>query len=489
MGKPTGFIEWARQTPRKRDKAIRVRDWGEFIPPFEAGVLTEQAGRCIDCGVPFCMQGCPLGNQIPDWNDLVYRDRFHAAWVALESTNNLPEVTGRICPAPCEAACVLSINQEPVTIELIEREIAERAFAEGWVKPEPPRVRTGKTVAVVGSGPAGLAAAQQLNRAGHLVTVYEKADRVGGLLRYGIPDFKLEKWIIDRRLEVIAAEGVRFETGVDVGGGVSFAELKVRHDALVLAIGAESARELDVPGRELAGVHLAMDYLTQQNKVNAGDALSEARIDAAGKRVVILGGGDTGADCLGTAHRQEAASVTQLELLPAPPERRTADNPWPQWPMIFRTAASHEEGGERLYALMTKKLTGKDGRLQALHVVRAGLERDEESGRNRIVEVPGSELTLPCDLLLLAMGFVGPVAARAHEQLGVALGARGIQVDRDFKTSVEGVYCAGDASRGASLIVWAISDGREAARSVDAYLRGAPSRLPTRGAHQPFGGR
>ncbi|MCA9515473.1 MAG: glutamate synthase subunit beta [Myxococcales bacterium] len=489
MGKPTGFIEWGRQTPRKRDKAIRVRDWGEFIPPFEPGVLAEQAGRCMDCGVPFCMQGCPLGNQIPDWNDLVHRDRWRAAWVALDSTNNFPEFTGRLCPAPCEGACVLNINQDAVTIELIEKEIAERAFAEGWVTPEPPRTRSGKTVAVVGSGPAGLAAAAQLNRAGHTVTVYDKADRPGGLLRYGIPDFKIEKRVVDRRLEVMRAEGVRFEMGVDVGGeGLSFAELKVRHDALVIAIGAERPRDLDVPGRDLDGVHLAMDYLTQQNRVNAGDRVVGKPIFAGGKRVVILGGGDTGSDCLGTAHRQGAESVTQLELLPAPPEKRAGDNPWPQWPMIFRTSSSHEEGGERLYSLMTKRLTGKDGKLTALHAVRVRLERDEH-GRSSVVEEPGSELTIPCDLLLLAMGFTGPVAERAHEQLGVALGPRGIAVDKGFGTSVDGVYAAGDAMRGASLIVWAISDGREAARAVDAYLRGAKSQLPTRGANQPFGGR
>ena len=361
MGKPTGFLIWGRQTPHKRSEAVRVRDCDEFVPLFDEGVAREQGGRCMDCGVPFCMQGCPLGNRIPDWNDLVHRGDWWRAWVALDATNNFPEFTGRLCPAPCEAACVLAVNQDPVTIELIEKQVVERAFAEGWVVARPPRVRTGKSVGVVGSGPAGLAAAVQLNRAGHQVVVYERADRRGGLLRYGIPDFKLDKAVIDRRLDLMRAEGVRFEVGVEVGRRVSWAALRERHDALVVAIGAEAPRELEVPGRELAGVHLAMDYLGQHNRRVAGDPEGEAPIVVAGERVVVLGGGDTGSDCVGTAHRQGAASVVQLELLPAPPAERPAGNPWPQWPLVLRTSSSHEEGGERLFGLPVETLRAVNG--------------------------------------------------------------------------------------------------------------------------------
>lgn len=489
MGKPTGFKEWGRQTPRKRDRLNRVRDWYEFIPLFDAGVAEEQGGRCMDCGVPFCMQGCPLGNRIPDWNDLVYRDQWKKAWIALDSTNNFPEFTGRLCPAPCEGACVLAVNQDPVTIELIEKQVVERAFSEGWVVAQSPRTRTGKTVGVVGSGPAGLAAAVQLNRAGHTVTVYEKADRLGGLLRYGIPDFKIEKSVIDRRLALMREEGVRFETGVNVGTDTSWSELKVKHDAVVVAIGAEKARDLEAPGRELAGVHMAMEFLTLQNRVVAGDA-PVSEISAEGKRVVVLGGGDTGSDCLGTSHRQGAVSVTQLELLPAPPKRRGEDNPWPQWPMVYRTSSSQEEGGERAYSLMTKRLSGADGKLTALHAVKVTLEKGAD-GRMSFVEQPGGEVTIPCDLLVLAMGFVSPVADALKEQLGVELDGRGgVAVDRaTYMTNVDGVFAAGDAHRGASLIVWAIAEGREAARSVDAWLRGERSLLPTRGMDRAFGGR
>lgn len=488
MGKPTGFKEWGRQTPRKRDRLNRVRDWYEFIPLFEDGVAEQQGGRCMDCGVPFCMQGCPLGNRIPDWNDLIFRDQWKRAWIALDSTNNFPEFTGRLCPAPCEGACVLAVNQDPVTIELIEKQVAERAWQEGWVVPQPPRARSGKTVAVVGSGPAGLAAAAQLNRAGHTVTVYEKADRLGGLLRYGIPDFKIEKQVIDRRLDVMRAEGVRFETGVNVGADVSWSELKVKHDAVVVAIGAEQARDLDVPGRDLDGVHLAMDFLTAQNHVVAGDAVASS-ISAEDKRVVVLGGGDTGSDCLGTSHRQGAASVTQLELMPAPPKSRASDNPWPQWPMVYRTSSSQEEGGEREYSLMTKRLTGEDGRLTALHAVKVALDKGAD-GRMGFVEQPGGEVTIPCDMLILAMGFVSPVAGALREQLGVELDGRGnVAVGDDYMTNVEGVFAAGDAHRGASLIVWAIAEGRETALAVDTWLRGDRSLLPTRGMDRAFGGR
>jgi glutamate synthase (NADPH/NADH) small chain len=494
MGKVTGFLEWPRRGPEKRLAGERTHDFREFLGGFSPDDAKRQSGRCMDCGVPFCMQGCPLGNRIPDWNDLVYRDRWHEAFVALDSTNNFPEFTGRLCPAPCEAACVLSVNQDPVTIEYIEKEIIERAFAEGWVEPRPPRQRSGRTVAVVGSGPAGLAAAAQLNRAGHQVTVYEREPRIGGLLRYGIPDFKMEKHIIDRRLALLAAEGVSFETGVDVGRDVSWAALRARHDAVVVAIGAEQPRDLQVPGRDLAGVHFAMDYLRQQNRrVSGDDPLATGRASpsthevlATGKRVVILGGGDTGSDCLGTAHRQGAASVTQLELMPAPPSERAADNPWPLWPMVWRTSSSQEEGGDRLFALRTERLIGRNGTLEAIEAVRVEPTQGPD-GRTVLKAADGAPVVIPCDLLILAMGFTNPVASALATDLGVALDARGqVAVDPNFRTNLPGVYAAGDARRGASLIVWAISDGRECARTVDTDLRGQLSSLPTRGEDQPF---
>jgi glutamate synthase (NADPH/NADH) small chain len=486
MGKPTGFTEWSRVPAPKRDKRERLQDSREFVLPLAPEEAKRQAGRCMDCGVPFCQQGCPLGNPIPDFNDAVYRGRWKAAFLALSATNNFPEFTGRLCPAPCEAACVLSIDQDAVTIEQMEKEIAERAFSEGWVQPQPPAVRTGKRVAVVGSGPAGLAAAAQLNRAGHSVTVYERDDRPGGLLRYGIPDFKMEKGVLDRRLALMEAEGVVFRTGVDVGKEPGFRALREQYDGVVLAIGARRARELEVPGRELAGVVQAMEYLEHQNRVVAGLATREPRLDAAGKRVMILGGGDTGSDCLGTALRQGARSVTQVELLPAPPTTRAANNPWPRWPWVFRTSSSQEEGGERAFGLMTKHLSGSDGQLQRLHAVTVELQRTGD-GPPRIVEQPGSEVTHEVDLLILAMGFTGPDTSRL-EEMGVRLNPRGaVQVDSRFATSVEGVFCAGDASRGASLIVWAISDGREAAKSLDAWLMGKASALPTRGRDASFG--
>jgi glutamate synthase (NADPH/NADH) small chain len=487
MGKITGFIEAGRVNASKRAKAERVGDSNEFNLPLAPEEAKRQAGRCMDCGVPFCHQGCPLGNPIPEFNDAVWRDRWELAFTQLSSTNNFPEFTGRLCPAPCEAACVLAINQGAVTIEQLEKEIVERAFADGRVRAQPPHTRTGRTVAVVGSGPAGLAAAAQLNQAGHRVTVFERSDRLGGLLRYGIPDFKMEKWVIDRRLALMREEGVEFVTGVEIGREKSWAELKAGFDAVLIATGARVARELDVPGRALPGVVQAMDYLEQQNRRVAGLPLDGPLIDARGKRVIVLGGGDTGSDCVGTAHRQGAASVTQIELLPAPPHTRPGDNPWPQWPLIFRTSSSQEEGGERAFGLMTKHLSG-DGPLRALHAVTVELAKVD--GRTQLVEVPGSETTLEVDLLVLALGFTGPETQVLRDQLGVALDARGnVRVDGRFATSVEGVYAAGDADRGASLIVWAISEGREAARAIDERLSGGKSALPTRGAHQPFGGR
>jgi glutamate synthase (NADPH) small chain len=489
MGKTTGFKEWSRKSAPKRGARLRVLDWSEIHLDRSLQQSREQGGRCMDCGVPFCMQGCPLGNRIPDWNDLVYRDRWQEAHAALVSTNNFPEFTGRLCPAPCEPACVLAINDEPVTIEQIEKEIVERAFREGWVRPVRPEERTGKRVAVVGSGPAGLAAAVQLNGAGHEVTVYERDDRVGGLLRYGIPDFKMEKWVIDRRLERMVADGVRFETGVCVGEDIGWAELRSRYDAVLVTVGALQARDLRVPGRDLDGIHLAMDYLVQQNRVVAGDDIDSGRIDARGKRVVILGGGDTGSDCLGTAHRQGASWVSQIELMPRPAGGRSPGNPWPQWPMILRTSSSQEEGGDRDFAILTKRFSGVDGRVRKLHAVRVDVQTTED-GHAQLVERPGSDLAIDVDLVLLALGFTGPALGTLAEQTGVEIEARGtIGVDSSFRTSVPGLYAAGDASRGASLIVWAISDGREAARTIDSDLMAAGSCLPTRGIDCSFGGR
>ena len=489
--KAEGFLHWPRKMPPRRPVDERLRDWKELYHPQNVEQSREQGGRCMDCGVPFCQQGCPLGNHIPDWNELVYSDRWQAAYARLRATNNFPEFTGRLCPAPCEGACVLGINADPVTIEQMEKEIIERAFAEGWVQPEMPRQRTGRKVAVVGSGPAGLAAAAQLNAAGHEVTVYEAAARIGGLLRYGIPEFKMEKWVIDRRLAIMEAEGVRFVTGVDVGAGTGWDALCEQHDALLIAIGARRPRDLQVPGRELGGVHFAMDFLTQQNQVLAEEPYAGERIDVAGKHVIVLGGGDTGSDCLGTALRQGAASVRQIELLPAPPAERDARNPWPQWPMVFRTSSSQEEGGERDFALMTKRLSSDEsGALRALHAVPVEM-KPRPGGGMELVEEPGPEVDIRVDTLLLAMGFVGPETEPLVEQLGVALDARGnVATDASYATSVPGVYCAGDAHRGQSLIVWAIAEGREAARAMDTYLRdGAEPWLPTRGMDQPFGGR
>jgi glutamate synthase (NADPH/NADH) small chain len=470
MGKPTGFLEWERAAPHRRPASLRVLDWNEVDIPARDESEThtrEQAGRCMDCGVPFCTQGCPLGNPIPDFADAVWRHQWQDAHLRLAVTNDFPEFTGRLCPAPCEAACVLGIDKAPVTIEALEKAIIERAFAEGWVTAQPPRRRTGKRIAIVGSGPAGLAAAARLNRAGHTAIVYEAAARAGGLLRYGIPDFKMEKHVIDRRLALLEAEGVQLRCNVDVGRDPTWDRLRAEHDALVIAVGAQRARDLVVPGRDLAGVVLAMDYLTEQNEV-IGGARSATRFDVRGQRVVILGGGDTGSDCLGTALRQGAASVTQIELLPTPPADRTDDNPWPTWPYIFRTSSSQEEGGAREFGFRTTHLEGAGGKLVALH----GIRVEKQGGK--LADLPGTELRIEVDRLILALGFVGPVAAPLADQLGVRLDARGnVAVDASFATNVHGVFCAGDASRGASLVVWAIADGRDCARAVDAHLRGA----------------
>ena len=473
MGKVTGFLEFKRDKPPYRPVAERVRDWRQVLLPWPTPQLQKQGARCMDCGIPVCHQGCPLGNIIPDWNDLVYRDKWPEAIERLHATNNFPEFTGTLCPAPCEGACVLGINDDPVTIKAIELAIIDRAWSEGWIAPAPAHVRTGKRVAVVGSGPAGLAAAQQLARAGHQVTVLERDDRIGGLLRYGIPEFKLEKRVLDRRLEQMQAEGVEFRAGCHVGVDVPARDLRADFDALLLCGGACAARDLPIPGRELGGIHLAMRYLTLQNRRCEGDSTpDEGFITAAGKRVVIIGGGDTGADCLGTAHRQGARSVHQFEILPRPPDQRALDNPWPTWPNIYRVSSAHEEGGERVYSVSTNRFVGDErGQLRALEVVQVEMVRD--GGRVTFKEVPGSEFVLPCELALLAMGFVGPERPGMLEELGVALTERGnVARDANWMTSVPGVFTAGDMQRGQSLIVWAIAEGRSAARAVDRYLMG-----------------
>ncbi|MFN8506566.1 MAG: glutamate synthase subunit beta [Dehalococcoidia bacterium] len=472
MAKPTGFMEFTRELPARRPAADRVHDWLEVYEDFPRQRLRDQAARCMDCGIPFCHQGCPVGNIIPDWNDLTYRDRWQEAIARLHATNNFPEFTGRLCPAPCESACVLGINNDPVTIKQIELTIVERAWSEGWIKPQPAAFRTGKTVAVIGSGPAGLACAQQLARAGHDVTVFERDDRIGGLLRYGIPDFKMEKQFVDRRLSQMAAEGVTFKTGVHMGVDMDVRELQTQFDALCLAGGAAQPRNLQVEGRELAGVHFAMEYLPQQNRRNAGDEIPEASaISAKGKRVIILGGGDTGADCLGTALRQGARDVLQFELLPKPPAARPDSQPWPSYPMLYRVTSAHEEGGTREYSVSTTRLSGENGVLKKLHGVRVEFVND--NGRQVMKEVPGSEFEEECDLLLLAMGFLGPEKPGMIEQLGVELTERGnVRADENKMTSVAGVFTAGDMTRGQSLIVWAIAEGRQAARGIDAFLMG-----------------
>jgi glutamate synthase (NADPH) small chain len=466
VGKITGFLEYTREVPERRPIAERVNDYFEVYQDFPVEKVRTQGARCMDCGVPFCHTGCPLNNLIPDWNDLVYRDRWRDAVRVLHATNNFPEFTGRICPAPCEAACVLGINEPPVSIKVIERTIVDQAFDQGWIGPQPPAKRTGKRVAIVGSGPAGMAAAQQRARAGHSVTLFEKSDRIGGLLRYGIPDFKMEKHLIDRRMTQMADEGVEFVTGVHIGESITGAGLRRDFDAVLLAVGAEHPRDLNVPGRELQGIHFAMEFLPQQNKVVAGDRVPD-QILATGKRVVIIGGGDTGADCLGTTHRQKPASVHQFEITPVPPEHRSSSTPWPLWPLMLREESSHEEGGVREWAVATTKFTGDtNGNVKQLHGLRVGSPPKFEP-------IPGTEFAMDVDLVLLAMGFTGPVKPGIVEQLGVKLDARGnVEAnERDYHTSVSGVFTAGDARRGQSLVVWAIAEGRKAAESVDRWLK------------------
>jgi glutamate synthase (NADPH/NADH) small chain len=472
MGKATGFIEIARSKPPARPVPERVRDWREVYLPHGVQDLRDQGARCMDCSVPFCHQGCPLGNVIPDWNDLVYRDRWQRAFERLAATNNFPEFTGRLCPAPCEGSCVLGINSDPVAIKSIELAIVERAFDEGWIVARPPSVRTGQRVAIVGSGPAGLAAADQLNRAGHSVVVFERADRIGGLLRYGIPAFKMEKRFLDRRLSIMEQEGIEFRPSVNVGVDIAADALTREFGATVLAGGATLPRDLTVPGRDLQGIHFAMDYLTEQNRRCEGDEVDhDPGISAAGKRVVIIGGGDTGADCLGTVHRQGARSVRQFELLPRPPDERADDNPWPEWPNIFRVSSAHEEGGERLYSLSTERFSGDGrGRVRALHAVNVAVTR--QSGRMHIERVAGSETEVETDLVLLAMGFAGPEPSGLLAELGVRMTERGtVWRDGNWMTSVPGIFTAGDMQRGQSLIVWAVAEGRSAAAAVDVHLR------------------
>ncbi len=463
-----GFLTTPRELPPRRPVDVRIQDWREVYQEFPPERVSKQASRCMDCGIPFCHNGCPLGNLIPEWNDLVWREDWHEAIERLHATNNFPEFTGKLCPAPCEPSCVLSINAEPVTIKLIEGKIADRAWDEGWVEPQLSARRTGKRVAVIGSGPAGLAAAQQLTRAGHDVTVYERDDKIGGLLRYGIPEFKMEKHVLDRRLDQMRAEGTSFVVSCDVGSDLSVPELREQYDVVLLTIGATVARDLPIPGRELAGIHFAMEYLTPANKVCEGD-LEAPPIDAAGKRVVIIGGGDTGADCLGTALRQGATSVHQLEIMPQPPGSRHESTPWPMWPLMMRTSSAHEEGGERMFAVNSERFEDDGaGNVAALVV------HEVEMSDGRFVAKEGTDRRLPCDLVLLSMGFTGPERGTLVTELGVDLDARGnIARTPDWQTSVPGVFVAGDAGRGQSLIVWAIAEGRAAAAAVDSFLMGA----------------
>lgn len=478
MGKPTGFKEYVRELPKSRPAEQRIRDYRELAEPFPDDKLRNQAARCMNCGVPFCHTGCPLGNIIPDWNDLVYRNRWREASEQLHATNNFPEFTGRLCPAPCEEACVLSISEPAVTIEQIEKSIVEHAFEEGWIVPQLPERRTGKTVAVVGSGPSGLACAQQLNRAGHTVTVFERAARIGGLLRYGIPDFKLEKWIIDRRLRILEKEGIAFKAGVNVGKDLRADEL-TKFDAVVLCGGSTKPRDLPIPGRELDGIHLAMDFLSQQNDRVAGATPSVKEITATGRRVIVIGGGDTGSDCIGTSIRQGAKSVTSFELMPMPREGRPTAQPWPYWPMRLRTSSSHKEGGQRYWSILTKKFIGAGGRLRSLITV--NVEAVVVDGKVKFQDVPGTEHEWPTELVLLALGFTGPEPDGIIAQLGLELDRFGnVKSDKNYMTSMPGVFAAGDMRRGQSLVVWAISEGREAARCVDHHLMGY-SELPTKG--------
>ena len=482
MGKVTGFLEVDRLDRSSEKPETRVHNYLEFVHPLPYTEVSRQASRCMDCGIPFCHQGCPVNNLIPDWNNLVYREQWRTASETLHSTNNFPEFTGRVCPAPCEASCTLNIQDTPVTIKTIECQIVDRAWEEGWLQPVIAPKKTGKTVAVVGSGPAGMACAQQLARAGHGVTLFEKADRIGGLLRYGIPDFKMEKHHIDRRMRQMQAEGVVFRTGVEVGVGVSLSMLLADYDAVVLSGGAEAPRDLPIPGRELDGIHFAMDFLVQQNKRVAGDPEEKAAptgtLSAKGKHVVVIGGGDTGSDCIGTSNRHGAASVTQLEIMPQPPLKENKALVWPDWPLKLRTSSSHQEGCERDFAVQTKRAIGENGRITALECVKVDWQLGD-GGKMNLVEVPGSEFTLKADLVLLAMGFVGPRKAGLVEQSGVELDARGnVKADTlGYKTSKSKIFSCGDMRRGQSLVVWAIREGRQCARGVDEFLMGS-SELP-----------
>lgn len=473
MGKVTGFIEFERKKQPYRPVKERLKDWQQVMQPWPVAPLKEQAARCMDCGIPFCHQACPLGNLIPDWNDLVYRDQWRDAITRLHATNNFPEFTGTLCPAPCEGSCVLGINDDPVTIKAVEISIIDKAWENGWVKPVPPKKLTGKTVAVIGSGPAGLAAAQQLARAGHVLTVFERDDRIGGLLRYGIPEFKMEKKVLDRRLQQMEAEGVTFKTNANVGVDVAIDDLRNDYDAMLLAGGACERRNLPIEGRELKGIYQAMEYLPMQNRLCEGDEQPNGFISAEGRHVVIIGGGDTGADCLGTANRQGCASVHQLEIMPKPPETRAIDNPWPEWPRIFRTSSAHEEGVERVYSVSSKKfIDDGHGNVKALQLINVELKNVD--GRISFEEVAGSEKEIPCDLALLAMGFLGPEKKGLLDQLSVELDARGNVVadPETWMTSIDGVFVAGDMRRGQSLIVWAIAEGRSAAAGIDKFLNG-----------------
>jgi len=478
MGKLTGFKEYSRKNLKRRSVDERIKDWKEIYLPWDDKEAKEQAARCMDCGVPFCNSGCPLGNLIPDWNDLVYSEDWKKAIDQLHATNNFPEFTGRICPAPCEAACTLSINDDPVTIEYIEKTIVERAFSEKWIKPEPPKIRTDKYIAVVGSGPAGLASAQQLNRAGHNVTVFERDSRVGGLLTFGIPDFKLEKQVVERRIDIMEKEGIDFQVNTNVGVNYSSKDLIKNFDAVCLAGGSTIPRNLEVEGRNLEGIHYAMEFLTQQNDVNQGLPIKSSRILATDKNVIILGGGDTGADCLGTAHRQGAKNITQLELMEAPPQTRSENNPWPEWPLIMRTSLAHEEGGGREYSVLTKKLTGNNGKVAELHAVKVQFKKDK-SGRINLVEKPESVFTIKADLILLAMGFMHPQKEGLIESLKIDLDNRGnVSTESNMMSSKAKIFACGDMHHGQSLVVTAIASGRECARNIDLWLMGQ-SNLPT----------
>ncbi len=473
MGKPTGFMEFGRELPTKRKIEERIKDYKEIELTLSDADAKKQSARCMDCGVPFCHNGCPLGNIIPEFNDAVYDSNWEYAYQILASTNNFPEFTGRICPAPCEASCVLGINKPPVTIEAIERYIIETAYSRGYVKPNPPANRTGKKVAVIGSGPAGLAAAAQLNKAGHWVTVFERADAIGGLLRYGIPDFKLEKWVIDRRVRIMEEEGIQFRPSTNVGVDVKGTRLMEEYDAVVLCGGSTIPRDLPIPGRNLKGVHFAMDFLPQQNARNGGRPVKGEEIWATGKNVMVIGGGDTGSDCVGTSNRHGAKSVTQIELLPMPPKERHDSTPWPHWPMMLRTSTSHEEGCERQFAILTKEFVGDESdNLKAVKLVDLNWAKAEPGKPPRFEEVPGSEREIPCELALLAMGFLHPQKEGLIEQLGVELDERGNVKSKHYQTSIDKVFAAGDMRRGQSLVVWAISEGREAARQVDLFLMG-----------------